>query len=150
MEIKTVEREPFTVVGLKYRGRNENAEIPQLWRDLGPHSGEIEHIADDTVAYGISANMDAATGAFDYVAGFAVSRTGDVPAGMIAFEVPGGRYAVFTTTLPEIGETFQRAYHTWLPGAGYRPTGGPEFELYDGRFDEQDPSSEFDLYIPIE
>ena len=149
MGIKIVERGAFTVVGLKYRGKNENNEIPQLWRVLGLRTGEIENLADNTAAYGISANMDKESSEFDYIAGFEVSSTEGLPEGMVAFEVPGGRYAVFTTTLPKIGETFHNAYDTWLPQAGHRLTSGPEFELYDDQFDPQDPDSEFDLYIPI-
>lgn len=149
MEIKIVERSTFTVVGLKYRGKNENAEIPQLWQSLGPRSGEFENMADDTVAYGISANMDRESGEFDYVAGFEVSSAEQVPEGMVAFEVPAARYAVFSTTLPKVGETFHNAHNTWLPQAGLEPSGGPELELYDEQFDVQDPNSEFDLYIPI-
>jgi predicted transcriptional regulator YdeE/nitroreductase len=149
MDIKIVEREAFTVVGLKYRGRSESNEIPQLWGALGPRSSEIKHRVDVTAAYGISANMDMETGAFDYVAGYEVSSTEAVPQGMVAFEVPAAKYAVFTTTLPAIGETFQNAHGTWLPEADLRSTGGPKFELYDQRFDPQDPTSVFDLYIPI-
>jgi AraC family transcriptional regulator len=149
MEIQIVERSAFTVAGLKYRGSNENNEIPQMWQALGPRSGEIEHRADDDTAYGICANMDKETGEFDYIAGFEVTSAGDVPEGMVAFEVPPAKYAVFPTTLPKIGETFQNAYHTWLPQAGYQPTGGPEIEEYDEKFDPQDPNSEFAVYIPI-
>jgi AraC family transcriptional regulator len=149
MEIKIIEKSGFTVVGMLYHGKNENNEIPQMWQALGPRTGEIENRADDTVAYGISANVNMETGKFDYVAGFEVSSAVEVPDGMVAFEVPGGKYAVFTTTLPKIGETFDNAHHTGLPEAGHQPAGGPEFELYDERFDPQDPDSVFDLYIPI-
>jgi AraC family transcriptional regulator len=150
VSIKIVERPGFTVVGLKYRGKNEEGEIPQLWQTLGPRTGEIETMVDDTAAYGISADIDMETGEFDYLAGYEVSSAEEVPEGMVAFEVPGGKYAVFSTTLPKIGETFDQAYHTWLPQAGFQPRGGPEFELYDEAFDPQDPDSEFDLYIPIQ
>ncbi len=149
MEPKIVDRSGFIVVGLKYRGKNENNEIPQLWQVLGPRSGEIQNRFDDQVAYGISANIDKSTGDFDYIAGFEVSTTEELPEGMVSFKVPGSRYAVFSTTLPKIGETFDNAYHTWLPESGYQPTGGPEFEVYDERFDPQDPDSLFDLYIPV-
>lgn len=148
MKPKTVQKSGFTVVGLKYHGENENNEIPQMWQELGPRTGEIAHMAGEDAAYGISANMDE-TGAFDYVAGFEVSSIEDVPEGMVAFQVPGGKYAVFRTTLPKIGETFQNAHRSWLPQAGLQPTGGPEFELYDEQFNPQDPTSEFDLYIPV-
>jgi AraC family transcriptional regulator len=149
MKPKIVSRPTFVVVGLKYRGKNERGEIPQLWQAVGPRVREIKNIADDRAAYGISANMDESTGEFDYVAGFEVSTSEEIPEGMVRFEVPGGKYAVCSTTLPKIGETFHNTYHTWLPESGYQPTGGPEFELYDERFDPQDPSSEFDLYIPV-
>jgi AraC family transcriptional regulator len=149
MEIKTIKRSGFTVVGMLYRGRNENNEIPQMWQAFGPRISEIKSMVDQASAYGISANMDMETGEFDYIAGFEVSSAEDVPQGMVAFNVPGGEYAVFTTTLPKIGETFDNAHDTWLPQAGHQPTGDHEFELYDERFDPQDPDSEFDLYIPI-
>ncbi len=149
MQPKIVDRPGFTVVGLKYRGKNENNEIPQLWQVLMPRVGDIKNMVDDHVAYGISANVDESSGEFDYIAGFAVSTIEDVPEDMVSFEVPGSKYAVFPTTLPKIGETFKNAYHTWLPEGGYQPTGGPEFEAYDERFDPQDPGSLFDLYIPV-
>jgi predicted transcriptional regulator YdeE/nitroreductase len=149
MEPKIVERGAFTVVGLKYRGKNENNEIPQLWQALGPRVYAIKNMVGDHVAYGISANMDRETGEFDYIAGFGVTSAEDVPEGMIAFEIPSAWYAIFSTTLPKIGETFQKAYQTWLPQAGCEPTGGPELEVYDERFNVQDPTSEFDLYVPI-
>jgi AraC family transcriptional regulator len=149
MSIKIAERPKFTVVGLKYRGKNEQGEIPQLWQALGPRTGEIQNMVDDKAAYGISANIDNETGEFDYIAGYEVSSTEEVPEGMVAFQVPAGRYAVVSTTLPKIGETFDLAYHTLLPQAGHQPSGGPEFELYDERFDPRDPDSTFELYVPI-
>lgn len=149
MRPKVVNRSAFVVVGVKIRGKNQNNEIPQMWQAFGPMVPEIKNIVDGRVAYGISANMNESTGEFDYVAGFEVSAGEDIPAGMVRFEVPGGKYAVFSTTLPKIGETFQNAYHTWLPESGYQATGGPEVEVYDERFDPQDPSSEFELYIPV-
>jgi AraC family transcriptional regulator len=149
MKPKIVSRPAFVVVGLKVRGKNENNEIPQLWQAFGPRVREIQNIVDDRVAYGISVNMDESTGEFDYVAGFEVSASEEIPEGMVRFEVPGGKYAVSATTLPKIGETFHNAYHTWLPESGYQAAGGPELEVYDERFDSEDPNSEFDLYIPV-
>jgi AraC family transcriptional regulator len=93
--------------------------------------------------------MDKATGEFDYIAGFEVARVEDLPKGMVRWEVPGGKYVVFTCTLPTLGETFKYAYNTWLPASGYQCTGGPEFELYDEDFSPQVPDSKMDIYIPI-
>jgi AraC family transcriptional regulator len=149
MEPKIVHKDGFTVIGLKYHGKNENGEVPQLWGVLGPRSDEVANVVKGNVAYGISANMDE-TGDFDYVAGYEVSGTENVPEDMVCFEVPSGKYAVFTTTLPKIGETFQYAYHTWLPQSDYQPAGGPDFELYGEHFDPRDPKSDFEVYISIQ
>jgi AraC family transcriptional regulator len=149
MEPKIVDHPAIIVVGLKYHGKNENNEIPRLWEALDPRASEIMNRVDEHLAYGISANMDQDTGAFDYVAGFAVGSPEKVPEGMVHFSVPGGKYAVFTTTLPRLGETLMHAYHDWLPESGYQPAGTADFELYNEAFDPRDPNSEFDVYIPI-
>lgn len=150
MKPKIASRSAFTVVGTKYHGKNENKEIPQMWQDFGPRMREIKQVVNTCIAYGICANMDEKTGEFDYVAGFEVEAVADVPEGMVSMEIPEATYALFTTTLPAIHETFHNAYHTWLPQSGYRPTGGPELELYGEEFDPQDPTSTFEVYIPIE
>lgn len=149
MEPRIVERAAFTVVGMMVRGKAESNEIPQMWEALNPRVREIQDRTGDDVAYGISTNMDEQTGEFDYIGGFEVGRVHEIPEGMIRFEVPGGNYAVFRTTLPRIGDTFMHAYRTWAPQSGYELTGGPDFELYGEEFDPRNPDSEFDVYIPI-
>lgn len=150
MEPKVVQTEAVTVLGLRYRGRNQQNEVFQLWQALHQRMGEIGHLVDDRVAYGISDNMDQATGEFDYVAGYPVTREGEAPEGMVLWEVPGGTYAVFTCTLPTIGQVFDYAYKTWIPQSDYGCAGGADVERYDERFDPAEPSSEFELYIPIQ
>jgi predicted transcriptional regulator YdeE len=149
MEIRVLEKEAFTVLGLKYRGKNENQEIPQLWGELTARTHEITNMVPEHVVYGVCANMDKETGEFDYIAGYRVTGADKVPGGMVAYEVPAGRFAVFTTTLPEIGDTFTNAYDVWLPEAGLEPSGELDIELYDERFDPQDPDSVFDILVAI-
>lgn len=64
MEPRIVTRSAFTVVGMKYHGHAENKEIPQLWGALEPRIGEIENVVNEHTSYGISANMDMATGSY--------------------------------------------------------------------------------------
>jgi len=149
MEPRIVSLPAFTVVGAKYHGKNENDEIKQMWDDFGPRMGEIRHVVNREVCYGVCANADEQTQEFDYFAGFEVDSTGDLPKGMVSFEVPAATYAVFPTTLPGIGATFDHAYHTWLPQSGYQVTGGPDLELYGEEFDPRDPESTFEIFIPI-
>jgi AraC family transcriptional regulator len=121
-----------------------------MWREFGPRVSEIKEIMDHSVAYGISDGMDPDTGEFDYVAGFEVSGVQEVPEGMVHWEVPGGRYAVFRTTLPNLGETFKYVFYEWLPQSAYEHRPGPDLELYDETFNAEDPSSEFEVYVPIQ
>lgn len=107
----------FTVVGMLVRSNNDEGEIPQVWQALGPRVHEIQHRVVEDVAYGLSDNMDCDIGEFDYVAGFKVTSAADLPPGMVAWEVPAGRYAVFTTTLPGLGEMYRYAHNEWLPKA---------------------------------
>ena len=150
MEPKIVKRSAFTVVGVKYRGRNENNEIKQMWQDFGPRMLEIQHKVDAYTALGVCANIDHETGEFDYVAGFEVEDAAVIPAGMVSIEIPEATYAVFATTLPAIGQTFDNAHQEWIPQSRYRPTGGTELEVYDEEFDPQDPTSTFEICIPVE
>jgi AraC family transcriptional regulator len=137
----------FMVVGMKYRGRNENNEIPRLWSEFGPRMNEIKHIAGP--GYGVMDNYGEETGEFDYVAGFEVDSRADIPEGMVSIHIPGQTYAVFTSTLPTLRQTFQYVYEKWLPRSGHQRTDGPEFELYDKTFDPEDKDSEMYIYIPV-
>ena len=150
MEPRIVDKLAFTVVGMKCRGTIENNQIPGLWQEFGPRMAEIKGVVSPNVAYGVTLGMDEKSGEFDYVAGMAVTSADDVPDGMVSCEVPEQKYAVFTGTLPTVGQTYQYIYHDWLPQSGYQRTVGPEFELYDENFDPADDSSQMDIYIPIQ
>jgi AraC family transcriptional regulator len=150
MEPQIVSKEAFKVVGLYYRGKNENSEIPQMWGTFMSRAGEVKHMVQfPNAAYGVCDNMDHETGEFDYVAAFEVSQVEDVPEGMVGLEIPGGTYAVFTCTLPTLGETFDHVYQVWLPKSGYQRACGPEFELYDEQFSTDEPDSPMYIYIPV-
>jgi AraC family transcriptional regulator len=150
MKTRIVTKPAFTVVGMKYHGKNQNNEIPQLWRKFGPHMHEVKHILQPNVAYGVMGNYEEATGEFDYMAALEVERTADVAEGMTAWTIPAQTYAVFPCTLDTIRETYDTIYQRWLPTSGYRHADGPEFELYDERFDTTNPASMMFVYIPIE
>ena len=149
MDVKIESKPAFTVVGLKYHGKNENDEIPQLWGKMNPRWSEIPARVNHQHTYGICGNMDE-NGAFSYVAGVEVSATDALPEGMVAWEVPAGQYAVFACTLKTIGETYKYAFETWLPASDYNHHPAPDFEYYDETFNPDDPASLLYIYIPVE
>ena len=149
MEPKIVERDAFNLVGLLYRGKNENQEIPQLWGQFGPKSRAINYKQNIGVSYGAMGNYDKSSGEFDYVAAIEVERIDDLPEGMVGWEIPAQTYAVFPCTLPKIREAYDFAFHRWLPESSHEHSGGIAFEIYGESFNPQDGSSEFYYYMPI-
>jgi AraC family transcriptional regulator len=148
-EPKFETRKGFTVVGLKYRGKNDKQQIPQLWRRLTPRFDQINNIVVQNTAYGVMGNMDNETGDFDYLAGFETKNTDNVPDGMSTWSLPEQTYAIFFCTLPTLMVVLDHIYGSWLPESKYQRADGPEFELYDEKFDPQDDKSLMYLYIPV-
>ena len=106
MEPKIVTKPAFTVVGMKYRGRNEQNEIPQLWERFMPRAQEVTPKANPRQYYGVMDNFDEKTREFDYLAGFEVDGASKVPSGMESWQVPEQTYAVFPCNLKSIKEAF--------------------------------------------
>jgi predicted transcriptional regulator YdeE len=148
-EPKILTKPAFTVIGMKYRGKNEQGEIPQLWGKFMARAGEIRDKLEPDICYGVCDNHDDASGEFDYVAAFEVGDEVEIPDGMVKWDLPAQTYAVFTCTLPTIMEAYQYAYKSWLPESATQRTSGPEFELYDQDFDPNVPSSPMYLYVPV-
>jgi predicted transcriptional regulator YdeE/DNA-binding transcriptional MerR regulator len=148
MEPKIVTKPAFTVVGMLYHGRNENNEIAQMWGEFVPRMGEIKHATGAHETFGVCRDLEP-EGLFEYVAGLPVTQAEDVPQGMVSWEVPEQKYAVFPCTLPTIGEAYAYANKTWLPGSGYERGDGPDFEHYDESFNPDEDGSHFHIYVPI-
>ncbi len=150
MNPQIITRPAFVVIGVKYQGRNENNEIPQLWDAFLPdRAAEITGKVNPNVAYGVEDHYDAETGEFDYVAGFEVSADTPTPDGMVRWQIPAQTYAVFKGSLPRIKEMYAHAYRQWLPQSNYRRHSGPEFEFYDEDFTPCKDKLDMYLYIPI-
>jgi len=147
MEPKIVTKPAFTVVGMLYHGKNENNEIAQVWSEFIPRVKEIEHMGLQN-SYGVCGQPEE-NGAFKYVAGFEVDSVAGIPEGMISWDVPAQKYAVFPCTLSTIHEAYQHAFKTWLPQSDYQAGDGPDFEMYDESFDPQVEGSVLYIYIPI-
>ena len=86
-----------------------------------------------------------------YLAGVAVSKVTDVPAGMVSMTVPAGTFAVFTHRGPikNIGATIEEIYRVWLPGSGYRHSQIADVEVYDHRFCVDSADSEMEYWISV-
>jgi predicted transcriptional regulator YdeE/DNA-binding transcriptional MerR regulator len=148
LEPKIVQREAFTVVGMEYRGKNENNEIKDMWDLFAPRMGEIKHPIWQWGSYGVCRDMPE-EGGLHYLAGVEVEQVEDVPDGMTVWTVPEQTYAVFPCTLPTLHDAYRYAFEEWLPQSGYRRGDGPDFELYTEEFEPDDPASTMYIYVPI-
>lgn len=145
---KILTRSAFTVVGLKYRGKNQKNEIPQLWEKFMPRAAEIKNRANP-FGYGVMDNYDEKSGEFDYLAGVEVQDASHVPEGMESWQVPEQTYAVFPCNLKNIKEAFRQIHHEWLPQSGYQRVDGPDFEFYDENFKPDQGKLDLFIYVPV-
>ncbi len=149
MEPKIVQLEQFYVVGLPYVGENANDEIKAMWGVFNQRYQEVQHVPEDSAAYGLC--YDKPGQGLEYIAGFQVTELEDIPPGMVGKVVPPQTYVVFPCQgLENIGKTYQKIIHEWLPENGYVPGGGPDFEYYDQDFDPETGSGILYIYFPIQ
>jgi len=149
MKHTIINRDAFTVVGLRIRVKAMSPEIPALWGRFVPRIAEIRKPAEPEVAYGVMGNFDEATHMIDYMAGIPVTAAAEVPKGMTVWEVPAATYAVFETTLGTIGETFSSIYGEWLPNSAYVQAAGVSLERYDETFKPDAGATAFSILIPV-
>jgi AraC family transcriptional regulator len=130
-------------------------EIPQLWPALIgalPFAGQLPSWA----TYGVVHGVDQGAGCFGYLAGVGVTPDCVPPPGFEAMEIPAASYAVFRITLdgsalhPQVKQAMACIWGELIPASGLKVAHGPDFELYDGRFDPQKSGSVIDVHVPVE
>lgn len=155
MEPRFETRAAFTVAGVKCRTTMADNQIPALWDDFGRRMAEIPNPAPDRKCYGVC-YYEPGDGPpnnefFSYLAGFAVTSDGQLPAGMERYDIPAASYAVFEHlgTLDTLNQTYTHIYSEWLPQSGYVMAGNHDFEVYDQRFKHGQPDSVMEIWIPV-
>jgi AraC family transcriptional regulator len=131
------------------------AEIPQLWPVLIgalPFAGQLPSWA----TYGVVSSGDQGEGCFRYMAGVGVEPGCAPPPGFSVQQIPAATYAVFRITLdgsalhPQVRQAMAAIWGELIPASGLKVVEGPDFELYDGRFDPQKAGSVIDFHVPVQ
>ncbi|ERJ11376.1 arginyl-tRNA synthetase protein [Haloplasma contractile SSD-17B] len=153
MNPEIVIKESFTIIGLKYEGRNENNEIIKLWQRLSERVKEIKNRTIPNVSYGYDTWTEKIndTGEFTYIAGVKVESDTHVPEGMTCIKVPCNKYAVFTigSILEDVGEMVGNIYKNRLPELGLEIADHYDFEYYKENFKPNDKNSKIYFFVPI-
>ena len=131
------------------------AEIPQLWSALIgalPFQGQLPSWA----TYGVVSSVGKGEGCFRYMAGVGVEPGCEPPPGFSVQQIPAATYAVFRITLdgsalhPQVRQAMAAIWGEMIPASGLKVVEGPDFELYDGRFDPRKAGSVIDFHVPVQ
>lgn len=126
-------------------------EIPALWRRL-VSLGKVP---------GRSSPVDHAVvlphaGGCDYLAGFEVSESAELPPDFARIEIPANEYAVFSHDghVSTLNNTFDSVFRNWLPTSGFEMaaigSGEPYvLERYGERFDPATGRGDIEIWIPV-
>jgi predicted transcriptional regulator YdeE len=136
MEPRIIEIQTKKIAGYEIREKNTNmGEIPKFWHEImedGRHGKMQSENLLFGPDYGVMFHTDA-DDEFIYMVGREIKPGEQSPNGMICREINGGKYAAFTTTLPQISEAYSIAYD-WIEKSEYTSIAkGTDFELYDER-----------------
>ena len=160
VEPKIVEQPQFSVIGIQVRTSNAKeatggGAIPKQW-DRFFREGIADKIPDkvDSTINAIYTNYASDhNGEYDFIIGMKVSSLSDVPPGMVAQQVPSGRFAVIASAKGPVAQVVPQAWHRVYRLDDNKQLGGAraynaDFELYDQR--SQNPEdSQVDLYVGL-
>src|SRR5580692_342028 len=159
MNPRAVQQEGFTVVGIAVRTSNAEQMTPERpigkqWERLFKEGvlAAIPNKADGNIVAVYSEYASDKDGEYNYLLGARVTKVENLPAGMIAKNVPAGRYAVFTSERGPVQkvvvEMWRRVWETPKSALGGDRTYKTDFELYDQRA-KNPADSVVDLYVAV-
>jgi predicted transcriptional regulator YdeE len=156
---RAVQQEGFTMMGIAVRTSNAEQMTPdrpigKQWERLFKEGvlAAIPNKADTNIVALYTEYASDKDGAYTYVLGARVTKVESLPAGMVAKNVPAGRYAVFTSERGAVQkivvEIWQRVWATPKSALGGDRTYKSDYEVYDQR--AQNPADAVvDLYVAV-
>jgi len=152
-------RDGFTIIGTAVRTNNAQEQTPngligKQWQRFFQEN-LLGKIPNKTNANILAAYTDYASDKdveYSFVLGAKVNSGKEIPAGMVAIQIPSGRYAIFTS---EKGPAYKIMFELWrliwtipksAPGGdrAYKT----DFEIYDQRATDPE-NSQVDVYVGI-
>ena len=156
---KVVEQAGFSVVGVAVRTSNAkemtaDGVIGKQWGRFMQEGilSKIQNKSDASIVAVYTDYVSDKDGEYTYLLGARVTSDSEVPAGMVAKKVPGGKFAVFTSekgaAQKVVPETWMRINSLPKSAVGGDRTYRADFEIYDER--ARDPQNlQTDVYVGI-
>ncbi|MED1865760.1 AraC family transcriptional regulator [Fictibacillus nanhaiensis] len=159
MNYRIVEKEAFSIVGLKKRVplvfEGVNPEIAAMWQSLTPETiSELKKLSniEPTGLISASTNFSERTtenSELDHYIGAATTK--ECPENLAELRVEASTWAVFEAIGP-FPETLQnvwgRIYSEWFPSSSYEQTEGPEI-LWNADKDTTSPTFKSEIWVPV-
>ena len=147
-------RETFSVAGFSQRfDEVSKAGIPDLWTRLVqimPFPGQI-----GWETFGVVWSVNREDTSFSYLAAGGLQADAPTPEGMERKDIPAAEYAVFRITLdggaipPQVSAAMRLIWGDLIPASGLVVAETPDFEVYDGRFEPDQPGAVIDYHVPV-
>ncbi len=155
MDYKIVEKDEFTVVGLKRMFKYENAmqDVPKLWDEF--HQMSVGKAI--CPMYGINADESMQGNEFEYLIADNYNPAMDIPDGFVTKVIPKFTWAVFSCkgAMPQVMQDVnKKIYSEWLPNCkDYEIAAGYCIEMYEDpakyEYGVQDENYYSELWIPV-
>ncbi|MGM0805081.1 MAG: AraC family transcriptional regulator [Bacillota bacterium] len=159
MNYRIVEKEAFSIVGLKKRVQlvfeGVNPEIAAMWQSLTPEMiSELKSLSNIEPSGLISASTNFSertteNSELDHYIGAATTNV--CPENLSELKVEASTWAVFEAVGP-FPETLQnvwgRIYSEWFPSSSYEQTEGPEI-LWNADKDTTSPTFRSEIWVPV-
>lgn len=145
------------LVGKRMRMKLSDDKTSELWRSFMAQKKEvINPVTTDlfclqVLDVSLKFNDYNQETLFDKWAAIEVANLDTIPQHMEAYTLPCGLYAVFVHTgAANTGaKTFQYIYGIWLPNSDYEFDNRAQFEILGDKYQNNDPNSEEEIWIPI-
>ena len=142
------------LVGKKLKMSLANNKTFELWHSFMPERKSVENkVSNELVSmrvYDGPLQLTNASQVFEKWATVEVSDFGVIPIGMEAFDLNSGLYAVFDYKgLNTDNSIFIYIFKEWLPSSRYELDERPHFEILGAKYENNDPDSEEEVWIPI-
>jgi len=153
MEHKFEKKTDFRVLGIEddaFKIDEVDPGFHELWmnRFMACHD-DVKAYSIDGAYYGVwfgTTETDFSKG--KYLAGMLVREDAEIPDGWVIRDVPAAEYAVFESTLQDVGAATEYALNQWLPNSDYElDTPKPRFDFMPP--DTTDQDSPVSVWIPV-
>lgn len=155
MNPRIVELKSKHLVGMSQKMSFIDNKTFELWQRFSKRSGEITNrLSDDFISLQNYPKeyFKIFKPATEFVkwACVEVDLVENIPENLDRFTLIGGLFAVFEYKgSSSAHEIFQYIYGQWIPNSDYHLDDRPHFEVLGAKYNNDDPTSEEELWIPI-